>query len=122
MSVENPMKQDPNQPPSIGAPPAKADATIDHDPVLLRLHAALKSLDGAIYEARRALDVALGRPPASAPPEALPFREFGRLKDHLHAATTDPATEAPRSLADMALDWDDEDADGEEPESEEPAA
>ncbi len=112
------MTQEPNQPPSIGEASANGDSTIDHDPVLLRLHAALKGLDDAIHEARRALDVALGRPPATAPPEALPFREFGRLKDHLDAATADPTADAPRSLADMALDWDDEDAASANPPSE----
>ncbi len=102
------MARDFQQPPSIGTTPV-ADEAIDTDPVLLRLHAALRDLDNAIYEARCALDVALGRPPATAPPEALPYRELGRLKDHLGVATGEAAHVAPRSLGDMALDWDSDD-------------
>lgn len=108
------MAQESPLPPSIGGA-ATTDGTVDLDPVLLRLHATLKDLDCAIYEARRALDVALGRTPSSAPPEALPYRELGRLKDHLHMATDGPSQTAPRSLADMALDWDAADDNTDEP-------
>jgi hypothetical protein len=54
------MAQESPLPPSIEAA-ATTDRTIGTDPVLLRLHAALKGLDDAICETRRALDVALGR-------------------------------------------------------------
>ena len=118
------MVQDFRQPPSIGAAAAAAGATVDHDPVLLRLHSALKGLDDAIYEARRALDVALGRTPSGAPPKALPYRELGRLKDHLHKVTHAPAEATPRSLGDMALDWDapDDDSESSEPATESDAS
>ncbi len=111
------MAQDFQQPPSIGTAPAAAESRVDQDPVLLRLHAALKGLDQAIYEALRALDIALGRSPSSAPPAALPYRELGRLKDHLHKVTPGPTETAPRSLGDMALDWDVPDDDKENSES-----
>ncbi len=97
------------EPPSIGG--SREDVEVESsalDPALLRLHSTLKALDGAIYDALRALDVALGREPTTAPGEALPFRELGRLKLHLEAATKAPEEDAERSLDDMALDWDEE--------------
>ena len=101
-----------HEPPSVGR---VAETAEDHvagdDPTLVRLHAALKQLDGAIYETLRALDVALGRAPSSPPEEGLPYREMGRLKMHLEAATTTPSEAADRNLAGMALDWEDDAAD-----------
>jgi hypothetical protein len=97
------------EPPSIGG--SREDVEVESsalDPALLRLHSSLKSLDTAIYDALRALDVALGREPTTGPDEVLPFRELGRLKLHLEAATREPEKERGRSLDDMALDWADE--------------
>lgn len=94
------------EPPSIGG--SRDDIDVESsalDPTLLRLHASLKALDVAIYDALRALDVALGREPTTGPGEALPFRELGRLKLHLEAATSEPEEERGRNLDDMALDW-----------------
>jgi hypothetical protein len=109
------MAQESPLPPPIEAA-ATTDRTTGTDPVLLRLHAALKGLDAAICETRRALDVALGRSPSSAPPEGLRYRELGRLEDHLQVVTEAPAQATPRSLANMALDRDP--ADGESEDSE----
>lgn len=99
---------DHHEPPSVGRVAESVDGTAPSDPTLLRLHAALRQLDGAIYEALRALDVALGRAPSSPPEDGLPYRELGRLKLHLEAATARPAETAERNLAGMALDWEDE--------------
>ncbi|NKB89763.1 MAG: hypothetical protein GKS06_16225 [Acidobacteria bacterium] len=97
------------EPPSVGKGPERgAVQTAPSDPALLRLHAALKQLDGAMHEALRALDVTLGRNPTPPPEDALPYRELGRLKLHLEAATAAPATTPDRNLAGMALDWEDE--------------
>ena len=102
------------EPPSIGkvdhTAPTESTAP---DAALLRLHAALKNLDEAMFDALRCLDVALGRNPTSTPPAELPHRELGRLKLHLEAATAPEAAPPDRNLGDMALTWDDEDSDEE---------
>ena len=100
------------EPPSVGRPDIKAPASSAPDPALLRLHAALRNLDTAIFDALRTLDVVLGRTPASQPPEGLPYRELGRLKMHLEAATNGPQEPQERDLSAMALEWPaDDDAD-----------
>jgi hypothetical protein len=76
----------------------------------VRLHSALKNLDGAVHETLRALDVALGRNPTAPPEDGLTFRELGRLKLHLEAATAEPSERQDRNLAGMALDWNEDDA------------
>lgn len=90
---------------SIGAvreePPSDADAGID--PALVRLYTALKQLDGALHDALRALDVAFGRSPSTGPPDALPYREIGRLKNQLEAAVRPRTDRAPRSLGEIAM-------------------
>ena len=97
------------EPPSIGRAPDRPTATNSAtDPALVRLHDALKQLDGAIHDALRALDVALGREPTSGPPETLPYRELGRLKLHLESAVAEPTDDPERDLGDMALDWSDQ--------------
>jgi hypothetical protein len=94
------------EPPSLHNPAAAEDTdAAAPDGALLRLHAALKNLDAAIFDALRTLDVALGRPPASPPAEALPYRELGRLKLHLEAAAGHPPVPRERNLSAMALDW-----------------
>lgn len=96
------------EPPSIGkAEAVTATESASPDAALLRLHAALKNLDTAIFDALRCLDVTLGRSPASAPPEGLPRRELGRLKLHLESATPPQHKQPDRNLGAMALPWDD---------------
>jgi hypothetical protein len=82
-----------------------ADDTAGPDPTLVRLHASLKVLDDAIHDTLRTLDIALGRSPTPPPEAVLAFRELGRLKLHLEAATAAPSEQQERNLADMALDW-----------------
>ncbi len=99
------------EPPSVSrakAAPKTESAT--PDAALLRLHAALKNLDTAIFDALRCLDVALGRSPASAPPEGLPHQELGRLKLHLESATAPRHKQPERNLGAMALTWDDDES------------
>jgi len=99
------------EPPSVGR--SKADPATESaapDAALLRLHAALKNLDTAIFDALRCLDVALGRNPASMPPPGLPHRELGRLELHLEAATAPQEKQPDRNLSAMALSWDDDES------------
>jgi len=100
------------QPPSIGkAEPVSTTESAGPDVALVRLHAALKNLDTAIFDTLRCLDVALGRNPTSTPAAELPHRELGRLRLHLEAATTPAERRPDRNLGDMALTWDDEEND-----------
>lgn len=98
-------------PASIGAPRAEDDVEgLGVDASLVRLYKALKELDGAIHNALRALDVSLGRNPSSGPPKTLPYRELGRLKNQLEAATNPAGPDGRRRLVDIAREDVDEPA------------
>lgn len=106
------MSDDTSMPGSLGARAAAPSETSLTDPVLVRLYESLKGLDKAIHDTLRALDVALGREPTTGPPDGLPFRELGRLKNQLEAATGHADSQPRRrSLGDIALEVQDKPAD-----------
>lgn len=94
-------------PASIGARRPSAPAP-EAEPALLRLHAALGELDAAIFNALRALDVALGREITRAPESNLPIRELGRLRDQLQQARGETRGAPRPSFAELAIRTDGE--------------
>ncbi len=83
--------------------PEDAEGTLNPDNALLRLHAALSELDRALYEALRALDRALGRPPMDEPKRPLPLQELSSLREHLRRVRNRYETPGTRrSIVDIA--------------------
>jgi len=81
------------------------------DAMLVRLHAALTELDRALWDARSALNQALGRPPGDTPPRSLPLKELGALRDALDAAAR-PSRKTRPSIEEIAATPEPEDAPG----------
>ena len=72
-------------PRSIGQP-KDSEQSYEFENSVLRLHSVLTRLDEAIFDALRAIDVALGRT-VTEDPKRLPMREIGRLRHHLEVAS-----------------------------------
>ena len=94
-------------PASIGALNPEEAPSVEPDAALLRLHAALRELDGSIFKALRALEAALGREITMQPDPGLPYRELGRLRDQLDAATNAPRPGGSKlRFAELAIERD----------------
>ncbi len=79
------------------------EGALDPKSALVRLHAALRELDDALYSATRALEEAFGRPASAEPHRALPIKELTTLGEQLRRTRFRRAgQESRQSIMDIA--------------------